>query len=306
MTTLSENDNEALHRQYMKTEEIYRALQVPLTLLQERYGCLSPTDIWYQSEAVIDRLRQSRPYHAAEVPRIHSRLLKEAGELITITVLVVVCIRCANIASTDANPNGTNEGDDLLSAIFKMIKDDSYTDFVLQILETEAKDIFGNETVFTDSDPMKQDADDRLLPSERDNAATLMGIIKERTKGLKAVGGIDWQLWTRLWEEHILKDSRLVAKLGLPTPDRTRPMGEINAKMVCNVLGILREELHIQVAIQDLSDAMGYNYYTYIREHSCDAKGNPTTSCVLDRDECGRIKGFITQLQKPDNQSDKK
>lgn len=323
MKILSKEDNNKLHREYFASSDVYRDMQQPLTELMEACGTPSPTDVWYQTELVLDHLRSCLPYQAAEVPRVYSTLLDDArrleyadgrvmpmadiqARLITDLVLMVVCIRLENVHDTDLHPDERTKSDEVPYAILSMMKRDPFSMKLLDHLMGEDTDFFGNEKVFTDFDPLKAEAHGVELPSEKSRRERLCDLVEERTCGLKTLLHDHWQQWLTLWQD-ILGYQTMAEKLTKPVP-RKWPMGEgISAKMVCNVLGFFCQGMNLNIPATTLNKAITTtNLASYIRNHDCCKNGAPNSDSVLSREECEKIKVSINKLKQTDYQSDRK
>lgn len=321
MTVLSDEDNEKIHKQFMPLA-LYRALQTPLTVLQVRCGGLSPTDTWYQAILVLKTLKDSRPYESTEVVRIYPRLLKDARmltfpdghtekkddafvRLTVVTILLVVCEILENTAEVSAHPYMLCDSDATVYNIFYVLKDEPLLRPLMEFL-LDSSHFMNRAVVFPDMDPWELVPDDVAPPTQKEKTGVVIDDFKEKTQLLKPLLGGYWRLWIGLWDE-LLKMPSMADRLTDPTP-KTKPMGDLNAKMICNVLGIFRSVVGLKVTTGKLSGALcaKHSLNNYIDKHGCDADGNSTSLCVFNRQEIKMIEKSVRDLQSADNQCNRK
>lgn len=153
---------------------------------------------------------------------------------------------------------------------------------------------------------MAEFMESRRMPRKDDMRQRLLKAVMDDTQGLQPVLNKKWSLWQKLWAK-ILENDDMLTLLNRAEP-YTKPLGDINAKMICNVLGIVKDKLRITTSYDDLSNAIcpEHSLKNYILKHSCDSKGMSTSECVFDRADCDFIENIISKLQQTKNQSVRK
>ncbi len=291
MNLLSDKDNEALHRRY-SDDDLYRYWADTLCLLERSYGTMDQVDIWFQTEEVTAALRQSN-HPESEIPRIYNKMLKQTSKVNALTIMTVLVTRLANAAEKghedDRIPN-----DYIAEEIAEMLLNEAFFVWLIDFFRERKTDIDGNKIHIDRSDPMKASSNGNLAPSTEARNESLYKMVIEKTSVLKTTMGDDWTKWERLWQE-IVKDQTLADLLAKPAP-RGKPWGEINAKMIGNVLGCFNDAI-LKKTVSQLSTLLSVNsnIKTYILQHRPSNNPNGNSSCVLSTSQYQKIKGWLAQ-----------
>lgn len=302
MELLNDEDIERLHEQYRK-DDLYRYCGKILSCRERNYGLPNQTVIWFQSEKLIDMLIKAGETAQDEIPRLLNNLWKDCHWLecghqsVTISplkamavvqeVFFVLFLRLCN-AVEEGHERERIPNDNIAKVIYQQLETSEFFQSLMSNFRKNEYDCWGNPIHITPSDPMKKEQADTLLPSEQDDAKKLYGEVMNITQPLDSLFSDDNQrLWRDPWHR-ITDDNHLREKLKQPTP-RSRCFGVINGKMICNVLGMFRNNCCPNVAVKKMGDVFHHgNVTSYIRNFADDGSDS-----VVDKNERKKIETFI-------------
>lgn len=307
MTILSTDDNERLHRQYWQNAD-YRYYQKPLYVLLEGHEYLTPTDVWYQSDLCLDKLRHAKPQPELEVPRLYHTLLADARRLVLPNgtavgqgdaaamqsvriILALLASRLLDNAGTDRHPRELTESDAVPRAICRLFTDDTRFKRAVSSLMEEESDFLGREIALPDRDLMDDGYEiQTTTPSAEQEAARLYNDVMERTAPIATELGDTWAGWQELWRV-LLKDGEMVSLLKQVVP-RHNDWG-FNKRMVCNVVGIFQQERHVSSLskLAELLKGKGTSCKSYVLKHS--PTGENSENCALTPSQYEKVKKLL-------------
>ncbi len=302
MRMMDDEDIERLHQTY-RVDNLYRYWSATLSELELKWGLPNQVVVWYHSEKLIEKLRIVGEDPQSEISYLFNKFLircrKDAMDNASVKsnydrpmaiaqeVFALVLVRLAN-AVEQGHEHEAIPNDEICVAIWTMLHNSAFFNWLLEYFRRKKKDCLGNPIHITPSDPMKKARADTQLPSEQDKARKLYDEVMKITQPLDSLFSDDNQrLWRGLWHR-ITDDECLRNKLSVCTP-QSKVFGNINGKMICNVLGMFRNNCCANVAVKKMSDAFNCgNVTSYIRNFADDGSDS-----VVDKNERRKIETFI-------------
>lgn len=302
MELLNDEDIERLHEQYRK-DDLYRYCGKILSCRERNYGLPNQTVIWFQSEKLIDMLIKAGETAQDEIPRLINNLWKDCHWLecghqsVTIPplkamavvqeVFFVLFLRLCN-AVEEGHERERIPNDNIAKVIYQQLETSEFFQNLMNDFRINENDCWGNPIHITPSDPMKRAHSDTQLPSEQDEAKKLYGEVMRITQPLDELLSEDNQRqWQDLWHR-ITDDKHLRSKLKQPTPQSHR-FGDINGKMICNVLGMFRNNCCQNIAVSKMNQRLNHgNVTSYIRNFADDGSDS-----VVNIKERNKIKEMM-------------
>lgn len=302
MRIMDDEDIERLHQSYRR-DDLYRYWSATLSELELKWGLPNQVVVWYYSERLIDKLRSVGEDPQSEIAYLFNKFLKKCRMnainratvnadydrpmAIAQEVFVLAFVRLAN-AVEKGHEKDDIPNDEICVAIWTLLHNSVFFNWLLDYFRRRKKDSVGHPIHITPSDPMKKAQPDTQLPSEHDEAKKLYGEVMRITQPLDDLLSEDNQRqWQDLWHR-ITDDDHLRGKLKQPTP-HTHRFGDINGKMICNVLGMFRNNCCPDVAVKKMSDAFNCgNVTSYIRNFADDGSDSE-----IDKNERKKIETFI-------------
>lgn len=202
-------------------------------------------------------------------------------------VFFVLFLRLCN-AVEEGHERERIPNDNIAKVIYQQLETSEFFQSLMSDFRKNEYDCWGTPIHITPSDPMKKALTHTQLPSEQDEARKLYGEVMKITQPLDSLFSDDNQrLWRGLWHR-ITDDECLRNKLSVCTP-RSKVFGNINGKMICNVLGMFRNNCCANVAVKKMSEAFNCgNVTSYIRNFADDGSDS-----VVDKNERRKIETFI-------------
>lgn len=298
MKILTPDEQRTLHHRY-KQSDLYRQWSPILAMLQRRYDEADAQTLWHVAELQIVRLRSEQAFREQDISSIYNELLTEClkfdGATRTKkqakhTAATVMCITLTMLmnAVEKGHEDESFDNEPICMAIMDILSEDAYFQNLMKLFFKRDTGYDGKKVVITPSDPMLE----KTIYESMDDVAKeeikqMVKHVVSRTQGLKTLFGDSWKAWEPLWHD-ICADSQFVLLMKKEEP-RTTDWG-MNQKMVCNVLGIFRDQKKLTASIQALNDAVcKTNMRSYISNHA-DYSG---TNTVFDQEQHDRIKQLI-------------
>lgn len=303
---LSSEEQQQLYHRYRKSD-LFRQWSPILCQLECEQQELDVVTIWWETEKLLQQLRQEQEARDEMIPYLFKNLIvelktieqdgkttlirtDEQTELSAVTVMCVLMSRLMN-AVEEGHEDEDFDNLPMCIAIANILR--SHPHF--QVLEERFfKRKLGNDgkkIVITPSDPMRLDnlVEDMDETARKEVEETKHRIL-ELTKGLKAYFG---DLWSD-WESLIIKvcmDIPLLHLMKQVTPSNND--WKMNQKMICNLVGIFRQKKEIAASVNGLNKALSNKQLSsYLRNHA-DYGGND--SC-LTKEQHKQIEGFIESV----------
>lgn len=302
MELLDDEDIERLHAQYRK-DDLYRYCGKILSYRERNFGLPNQTVIWFQSEKLIDKLIKAGEAAQDEIPRLLNnlwkdcRLLEYGHQSVTIhpvramaivqEVFFVLFVRLCN-AVEEGHEQEHMPNDEIANAINQQLETSAFFQSLMHEFRENENDCWGHPIHITPSDPMKKAHGDTLLPTEQDEAKNLYREVMKITRPLNDLLSEDNQRqWQELWHR-ITDDKHLCSKLKQPTP-QTHRFGDINGKMICNVLGMFKEDCCPKIAVSKMNKSLNLgNVSSYIRNFADEGSDSE-----ISKNERRKIETFI-------------
>ena len=302
MNMMDDEDIERLHQTYRR-DDLYRYWSATLSELELKWGLPNQVVVWYYSERLIDKLRGVGEDPQSEIAYLFNKFLKKCGMkamnratvngdydrpmAIAQEVFVLAFVRLAN-AVEKGHEKDDIPNDEICVAIWTLLHNSVFFNWLLDYFRRRKKDSIGHPIHITPSDPMKKAHSVTQLPSEQDEAKKLYGEVMRITRPLDdLLSEDDQRQWQDLWHR-ITDDKHLRSKLKQPTPQSHR-FGDINGKMICNVLGMFRNNCCQNIAVSKMNQRLNHgNVTSYIRNFADDGSDS-----VVNIKERNKIKEMM-------------
>lgn len=298
MRLLTQIEKHTLHHRY-KQNDLYRQWSPILAMLQRKYDEADAQTLWHQAEQQVVRLRGELSFREQEIAPIYNGLIEEAlkfdetartkeqARRTAATVMGILLTMLMN-AVEKGHEAESFDNEPMCLAVFDVLMNDTFFQNLMNLFFSRSTGYDGKKVVITPSDPMTE----KTLLESMDEVAIeetrqMVNDIISRTQGLKSLLKDDWTHWESLWLD-ILTDTQMM--LLIKNIDPNRNSWGFNQKMVCNVLGIYKDQTKLSVSIKALGDAISpINVRSYI-SNPADYDGSDS---VFNREQYNRIKLLI-------------
>ncbi|MBR1668824.1 MAG: hypothetical protein IJ693_11195 [Bacteroidaceae bacterium] len=293
-------------------DDLFRTWVETLTRLELK-GDLNPVEIWNEAELLRVRLSELPEHRDTEI-HFFMKELKDRystfqdGEKMTerceaeatATALCVMTVLFSQLC--DAGEDVENHPHKAMCrALAKVITNPAYREYPDKLIKAFTRvrqDNEGNKIVLPVTDYMQiENSLERMDEVARGEIEAMVKDVLEQTKGMRALCRIEWDAYESIWRA-ICAESGMMELLNNVEP-RNNAWGK-NLKMVCNVLGLMKD-MHIDgdskkdTLIEDnvtkISNAIeGKPHRDYIAK--CKDFGG--SNCVFTKKQCERIESIIS------------
>jgi hypothetical protein len=302
MRMMDDDDIERLHQTYRR-DDLYRYWSATLSELELKWGLPNQVVVWYHSDRLIDKLRNVGEDPQSEIAYLFNKFLTKCrmNAMVSATVnpgydrpmaiaqeVFALAFVCLANAVEKGHEHDDIANDEICVTIWTLLHNSMFFNWLLEYFRRKKKDSTGNPIHITPSDPMKKAQLDTQLPSEQDEVKKLYSEVMRITRPLNDLLSEDNQRqWQDLWHR-ITDDEHLRGKLRQPTPQSHR-FGDINGKMICNVLGMFRNNCCQNIAVSKMNKSLDHgNVTSYIRNFTDEGSDS-----VVDKNERRKIETFI-------------
>lgn len=298
MKLLKPDEQHTLHHRY-KQSDLYRQWSPILAMLQRQYNEADAQTLWHVAEQQIVRLRSEQAFIEQEISPIYNELLvdclkfdgtertKQQARRTASTVMCIMLTMLMNAVEKGHEEEYFNN-EPICMAIMDILSGDKFFQGLMNLFFKRATGYDGQKVVITPSDPMLE----KTIYESMDEVAKeeILQIVKNvlnHTQGLKTLFGDYWNAWEPLWQD-ICADSQFVLMMKNEEP-RKNDWG-MNQKMVCNVVGMIKDYTKLTASIKNLNDVFcRTNVRSYISNHADYGSANT----VFNREQHDRIKQLI-------------
>ena len=298
MKLLTPDEQRTLHHRY-KQSDLYRQWSPILATLQRQYNEADAQTLWHVAEQQIVRLRSEQAFREQEIAPIYNELLgdclkfdatertKEQAGRTASTVMCIVLTMLMN-AVEKGHEEECFDNEPMCMAIMDILSGDVFFQGLMNLFFKRSTGYDGKKVVITPSDPMlEKTIFESMDEVAKEEIQQMVKNVVSRTQGLKTHFGDYWKAWEPLWQD-ICADSQFVLLMKNEEP-RTTDWG-MNQKMVCNVVGMFKDQTKLTVSIKAINDVLtSTNVRSYISNHA-DYGG---TNTVFTREQHDRIKQLI-------------
>lgn len=293
-------------------DDLFRTWAETLTRLELK-GDLNPVEIWNEAELLRVRL-SDLPEHCDTEIHFFMKELKDrystfqnggktterSEDAATATALCVMTVLFSQLC--DAGKDAENHPHKAMCrALATIITNPQYKDYPEKLIQAFTRKRFdneGNKIVLPITDYMKiENSLERMDEVARGEIEVMVKDVLELTKGVRALCKIEWDTYESIWRA-ICAESGMMELLKKVDP-RNNAWGK-NLKMVCNVLGLMKD-MHIER--DGKKDTLIENNVSKIcnaiegkphRDYIANCKDFGGSSCVFTKEQCARIKRIIS------------
>lgn len=307
---LNSEEQQQLHHRYRKND-LFRQWSPILCQLEWEQQELDVNTIWWESERLLQQLRQEQEARDEMIPFLFKNLIvemktieqdgkatlirtDEQAELSAVTVMYVLMTRLIN-AVEEGHEDEDFKNLPMCVAIANILRNHPHFQLLKERFFKRKLGNDGKKIVITPSDPMQmvkllEDMDETARMDVEQMQQTLM----EKTAGLQPLFGKHWDSWQQLCKQVCL-DLQLLEKLKVVNPGNNE--WGMNQKLICNIIGLFRDEMDIHVSWNAVNAALSEKQLrSYLRNHS-DYRGSDAD---LNAEQHRRIESMIPKKDKTD------
>ena len=303
---LSNEEQQQLHHQYRKND-LFRHLSPILCQLELEQQELDVITIWWESEKLLQQLRQEQEARDEMIPYLFKNLIvelktivqdgkatiirtDEQAELSAVTVMCVLITRLMN-AVEQGHEEEYFGNLPMCVAIANILRNHPHFQLLMERFLKRRLGNDGKKIVITPSDPMNMEKQlEDMDEAARKEVEETKQRILELTKRLKPYFGDAWSEWETLIFK-VCMDIPLLNLMKQVIPSNNE--WKINQRMICNLVGIFRQKKEITASVNSINKALSEKQLSsYLRNHA-DYGGND--SC-LTKEQHKQIEGFIDNV----------
>lgn len=300
---LSETDKKQFHH-YYRNSDLFRQWSGILCQLEREIGEMDAVSLWFLAERNLQRLRNLQQYRDEDIPYIYNELIdicrvfvrgtetiertQDEAERSAITVMCVILTSLMN-AVEKGHEDEDFDNKAMCVAIARLLQENKYFNMLMDTFFARKTGNDGLKVVITPSDPMLEKTVLENMDEEaKKDIKQMVANVIDHTQGLKTLFNNYWEVWKLLWKD-ICSDSEMIQLLKNIEP-RGNEWG-FNQKMVCNVIGIFKENtIKADVSFNAINnDLCSTNVRSYLSKH---AEYNGSNS-VFNREQHDFIKKLI-------------
>ena len=212
---------------------------------------------------------------------------KEQAKRTAATVMCITLTMLMN-AVEKGHEDESFANEPMCMAIMDILSEDAFFQNLMNLFFKRDTGYDGQKVVITPSDPMlEKTIYESMDDVAKEEVKQMVKNVVNRTQGLKTLFGEYWKAWEPLWQD-IFADSQFVLLMKNEEP-RTTDWG-MNQKMVCNVVGMFKDQTKLTASIKAINDALSStNIRSYISNHA----EYGVTNTVFTREQHDRIKQLI-------------
>lgn len=293
-------------------DDLFRTWVETLSLLELK-GELNPVEIWNEVEVLRVRLSEVAEHRDMEMHFFMKELQERYStftdgnnreertrERATATALCVMTVLYSQLCDageeTEHHPHKA-----MCMALARIISNPQYKEYPQKLIRAFTRKRFdneGNKIVLPITDYMQMENSlERMDEVARGEIEVMVKDVLEQTKGVRALCKIEWDTYESIWRA-ICAENGMMELLKKVDP-RNNAWGK-NLKMVCNVLGLMKDmyierdgkkDTLIENNVSKIRDAIeGKPHRDYIAK--CKDYGG--TTCVFTKKQCERIEKIIS------------
>ena len=279
---LTRAEQDELHHRY-RNSDLFRHWSPLLNRLEWEMQELDAMTLYREAEIVLQKLRLEADHRDEMISYLFKQLLAdfktiedeqgkcinrsiEQAECSSVTVMAIVLTSLMN-AVEKGHEKEDFDNQPMCVAIAGMLRNHAHFRFLFEDFFSRQKDNRGKKIVITRSDPMQAEEtlgnmDDEAQKEVKD----MVDYIEKLTAGLQPIFNEHWEEWKQLCL-NVCLDKELYEKLKNVTPRHNT--WKMNQKMVCNIVGIFRQHLDINVSVNAINTALADTQLgSYLRNHA--------------------------------------
>lgn len=308
MKQLTLSEQHTLHHRF-KLNDLYRQWLPILAMLQREYSEADAQTLWHAAEQQIVRLRGELAFREQEIAPIYNELLADCGkfdetprsrEQAQHSATTIMCIMLTMLmnAVEEGHEDKTFDNEPMCMAVLDIFSKDTYFQSLMNLFFKRNMGYDGQKVIIAPSDPMlEKTMFEGMDEVAQDEIKQMVNKVLSHTQGLQAQLGEFWSAWEPLWCD-IIADTQFHLLMRKKEPRGTG--WDINEKMVCNVVGLVKDKIKLEATYQALNAALSKNSRRSYLSNIADYEG---TDCVFNREQSDRIrqlieKHFLSQTDK--------
>ncbi len=279
---LSREEQDRLHQRYRKND-LFRHWAPFLMQLELEQDEIDVSNLWWQVEKEIDILRRTEHNRDEMIVYLFMKMREdfktvkpEGGATIVrtevqaeLTAVTVMCVMMTMLLNAVLPGHEKEDFDNkpICLAIVNLLRNHPHFILLMDRFFKRKVDNRGNKIVIKPSDPMKEDAMfEDMEETAQEEINGMKRKLHELTQGLKPLMAEAWDDWTDFCNRVCMNQELL----GLLT--KVVPSGNewgINQKMVCNMLGLFKNEKCLNLSISAMNRALSKKQLrSYISNHA--------------------------------------
>ena len=277
---LNSEERQQLHHRYRKND-LFRHWSPILCQLEWEQQELDVNTIWWESEKLLQQLRQEQEARDEMIPYLFKSLIvelktieydgkatlirtDEQAELSAVTVMCVLMTRLMN-AVEEGHEEEDFENLPMCVAIANILRNHPHFQLLNERFFKRKLGNDGKKIVITPSDPMEELLED-MDEVARKEVEKMQQTLMDKTAGLKPLFGDYWDSWQHLCKL-VCMDLELLEKLKVVNPGNND--WGMNQKLICNIIGLFRDAMGIKVSWNAVNTALSEKQLrSYLRNHT--------------------------------------
>ena len=307
---LSSEEQHQLHHRYRKND-LFRHWSPILCQQEWERQELDVNTIWWESEKLLQQLRQELDARDEMIPYLFKSLIvelktieqdgkatlirtEEQAELSAVTVMCVLMTRLMN-AVEEGHEEEDFDNLPMCVAIANILRNHPHFQLLMDRFLKRKLGNDGKKIVITPSDPMHMEKLlDDMDEEARKEVELMQQTLMDKTAGLQSLFGEYWDCWRQLCKR-VCMDLQLLQKLKAVNPGNNE--WGVNQKLICNIIGLFRDAMKIRVSWNAVNAALSEKQLrSYLRNHS-DYKGSDAD---LNAEQHRRIVAMIPKKDTTD------
>ena len=279
---LNSEERQQLHHRYRKND-LFRHWSPILCQLEWEQQELDVNTIWWESEKLLQQLRQEQEARDEMIPYLFKSLIvelktieydgkatlirtDEQAELSAVTVMCVLMTRLMN-AVEEGHEEEDFENRPMCVAIANILRNHPHFQLLNERFFKRKLGNDGKKIVITPSDPMHmEELLENMDEVARKEVEKMQQTLMEKTAGLQPLFGEYWDSWQHLCKL-VCMDLELLEKLKVVNPGNND--WGMNQKLICNIIGLFRDEMDIHVSWNAVNAALSEKQLrSYLRNHT--------------------------------------
>ena len=279
---LNSEERQQLHHRYRKND-LFRHWSPILCQLEWEQQELDVNTIWWESEKLLQQLRQEQEARDEMIPYLFKSLIvelktieydgkatlirtDEQAELSAVTVMCVLMTRLMN-AVEEGHEEEDFENRPMCVAIANILRNHPHFQLLNERFFKRKLGNDGKKIVITSSDPMHmEELLENMDEVARKEVEKMQQTLMEKTAGLQPLFGEYWDSWQHLCKL-VCMDLELLEKLKVVNPGNND--WGMNQKLICNIIGLFRDVMEIKVSWNAVNTALSEKQLrSYLRNHT--------------------------------------
>lgn len=303
---LTRAEQDELHHRY-RNSDLFRHWSPLLNRLEWEMQELDAMTIYREAELVLQKLRLEEEHRDEMITYLFKQLLAdfrevedeqgkriqrstEEAECSAVTVMAIALSSLMN-AVEKGHEEEAFDNRPMCVAITGLLRSHPHFQYLFEDFFRRQKDNSGKKIVIARADPMQVEETMQNMDEEaQQEVKDMVDKMLTYTASLQTFFEDYWEEWKKLCL-NICLDKELLDKLKVVSPRNNA--WRMNQKMVCNIIGLFRQHLEINVSVNAINTALADTQLgSYLRNHA----GYGTSDTELNKLQHERIVKMLPKV----------